>query len=387
MLFANRRDFVHINYKKKFIILKNKYSNIKGCRPKGHMKLEIKGAHTNINISIENAEANSSYSLTLITDEIVELGKIYTDAYGRARSELSLNSDDFLQGELEEGAVVIHRDKDILLGEYIDKDDRRIEEFIQGLETQEGELDSEPEPVPTSASEPEPAIELEPVPEPEQEIELEPEVETEQEIVVPDEEFHVEREFYEEVIEIPPEEEEIQMGESQENSVEDVNLEYDKVYEENETGEIGQKEYVDLEYEHNVKRMEQTNDYVLSILRYFPYEEPFAQELLDHNWWRIEYNNEAEGFLPYFNFVANTNAIELMKKYNHYLFGLFNHGDRVKYYIYAIPGEFTLEEHPDSGMSGFKTWFEGVEEVGYWLLYIDPLTGRIVEPMDPMNPS
>src|SRR5690625_2783315 len=100
---------MEINYKKKFIILKNKYSNIKGYRPKGHMKLEIKGAHTHINVNIENAEADTPYTLTLITEEIIELGKIYTDTYGRGKSELILSTEDFLQGELEQGAVIVHR--------------------------------------------------------------------------------------------------------------------------------------------------------------------------------------------------------------------------------------------------------------------------------------
>lgn len=326
---------MQINYKKKFIILKNKYSNIKGYRPKGHMKLEIKGAHTYININIENAEADSSYTLTLISEEIIELGKIYTDSYGRTKSEIILSTEDFLQGELEEGAIIIHRNKEVLLGEYMDKNDGRIEEFVK--------------------EEPEPDPELE--------------------------EYELQEDFIEDLNLGYVEELEVDID------VEEIKPEEIKP-EEFEFEEVEAKDYVDLEYEYNVKKMEQTTNYVLSILRYFPYAEPFKQELYDHNWWKIDYNGEVEeGFLPYFDYVADTNAIELMEKYKHYLFGIFNQEDEIKYYIYGVPGEFTKDEHPKDGESGFKTWFEGAEEVGYWLLYIDPMTGKVIEPLDPMNPS
>ena len=126
----------------------------------------------------------------------------------------------------------------------------------------------------------------------------------------------------------------------------------------------------------------------MSILRYFPYIEPFKEDLEGYNWWLIDYSEEAEeGFLPYFDYLNQTNSIELMEKYKHYLFGLFNQEEKVRYYVYALPGDYSLEEHPNEGLFGFNTWYEGVDQVGYWLLYIDPMTGRIVDPMDPIDPS
>ena len=376
---------MNINYKRKFIILKNKYSNIKGYRPKGHLKLEIKGAHTNINLNIENAEADSSYNLTLISDEIIELGKIYTDSYGRAKSELILRTDDFLQGEIEQGAVIIHRGKEVLLGEYMDKEDGSIEEYIEGQKALELELGEEPEP----QIELEPEIEretepIEPEPEPEPEPESEPELEMGPELVVQPER-EPEPQPTEMEAELPSEEDEVWNDQLQ------VEKEfYEEVIESGdaEGTEFEEDENIDLEQGYNLRKMEQTTNYVLSILRYFPYAEPFKEELHDHNWWLIDYNQEVEeGFLPYFDYIAETNAIELMRKYNHYLFGLFNQDEEVKYYVYAVPGTFTLDEHPNEGLFGFNTWYEGTDEVGYWLLYIDPMTGRVVEPQDPMNPS
>lgn len=345
---------MQLNYKKKFIILKNKYSSIEKYKAKGHMKLEIKGVHINIHINIENGQEDTAYSLSLISDEIVELGKIFTDRYGKSKTELKLNREDFIQGELEEGAVIIHQNKDILLGEYIGKDDGKIEEFIRAEEAIVEEVEE--------------IQETEEIIEPAEIEEKYLEVEDFQE-----EEYHPEElaqeEFYQEPEELPREE---FYQEPEEFPQEDFHPE----------------EYVDLEYEYNLKKKEQMTDYILSILRYFPYDEPFQQEIYDHNWWRIEYDGEVEdGFLPYFDYIRETNATASMIKYGHYLFGLYNESEEVKYYIYGIPGEFSLDEHPNGGVTGFKTWFKGRKEVGYWLLYIDPMTGEAVETMNPMKPS
>lgn len=323
---------MHINYKKKFIILKNKYSNLRGYKAKGHMKLEIKGAHININLNVEKAEADSCYSLVLVSEDIIELGKIYTDSYGSCKAELILKTEDFLQGELDQGAIVLHRDQNVLLGEYLDKEDGKLEEYIQSLSYLEEEVHY-PEPEHEPVIEEEPIIEAEPV------IEVEPIIEAK---------------------------------------------EPEQVQEPEEPQEPQYQEYPDLEYEYNLRKMEQTTNYILSILRYFPYAEPFIEELENYNWWRIDYNGEVEeGFLPYFNYIVSDASIGLMQKYGHYLFGLCNEGnegEEVKYYIYGVPGEYSLEEHPNNGEPGFEKWYEGKEQVGYWLLYIDPLTGQPVEP-------
>lgn len=163
---------MQLNYKKKFIILKNKYSNIQEYKAKGHMKLEIKGVHINIHINIENGQEETAYSLSLISDEIVELGKIFTDSYGKSNTELKLKTEDFVQGELEEGAFIIHKDKDLLLGEYIGRDDGKIEEFIRAEEAIVEEVEEveeaedieeiiEPEEFPQEDFQPEEYVDLE----------------------------------------------------------------------------------------------------------------------------------------------------------------------------------------------------------------------------------
>ena len=39
-----------------------------------------------------------------------------------------------------------------------------------------------------------------------------------------------------------------------------------------------------------------------------------------------------------------------MGKYGHYLFGLYNIKDEVRFYIYGVPGKFKTEEHPQKGL-------------------------------------
>ena len=102
--------------------------------------------------------------------------------------------------------------------------------------------------------------------------------------------------------------------------------------------------------------------------------------------------------LPYFNYLMSadykypflnnsTTCFNQIKKYGHYLFGLYEEDGDTKYYIYGVPGKFTKEEHPFKGITGFNIWFESMDNMGYWLLYINPMTGEIIYPLNPMVPA
>lgn len=159
--------------------------------------------------------------------------------------------------------------------------------------------------------------------------------------------------------------------------------------------------YDNIELNRKVTQKNQTTDYILSILRYFPYIEPFELDLYGYNWWKIDFEDDEDprGFLPYFSLLIGgdqkhnriydniTTAKDLIKKYEHYLFGLYNVNDEVKFYIYGVPGAFSKEEHPHKGTTGFNTWFEGKDVDGYWLLYIDALRGKVIYPANPMIPN
>ncbi|TJX12964.1 hypothetical protein E9840_11305 [Tissierella creatinini] len=194
-----------------------------------------------------------------------------------------------------------------------------------------------------------------------------------------------------------------------EDSEEEINLEdYDKeIIEQYESvfepepvesnEEVIKISHVDYEHNRRVIQRNQTTDYILNILKYFPKEDPFKQNLKGYKWWRIDFQDEAKGFLPYFNYVTggkqklrkvydSTTAKELMSIYSHYLFGMYIQSDEVKYYIYGVPGGFYKDEHPYGGATGFNTWYSGNETIGYWLLYVDSLTGDVIYPINPMTP-
>lgn len=166
--------------------------------------------------------------------------------------------------------------------------------------------------------------------------------------------------------------------------------------------EVNRPSYQTYEYTEYVRRLNHKNqmtNYILSVLKFFPQVQPLKVYLHGYTWWRIDDNgtNSYRGFLPYYNYLLSANyqypfmqnsttCLNLIRKYGHYLFGLYKEGNETKYYVYAVPGRFTVEEHPFKGITGFNTWYDSIDGVGYWILYIDPLMGKIIYPINPMVP-
>ncbi len=77
-----------------------------------------------------------------------------------------------------------------------------------------------------------------------------------------------------------------------------------------------------------------------------------------------------------------------------WIFGVVteNSGDKnlLKYFVYGIPGSFYMQEQPFRGSTGYLYWqSEDIvksEPMGYWLLYVDIHTGKIVIPRRPVKP-
>ena len=147
----------------------------------------------------------------------------------------------------------------------------------------------------------------------------------------------------------------------------------------------------------------QVANYTLNILKFFQTVKPFKREFDGYKWWEVEYDekNLYKGFLPFYDYIINRNypypyitkattCQSLIKKYDHYIFGIVEEGEDIKYYVYGIPGKFTMAEQPYRGTTGFSTWLESrrwqKRDIGYWLLHIDPLTGKIATPLSPTKP-
>ena len=152
-----------------------------------------------------------------------------------------------------------------------------------------------------------------------------------------------------------------------------------------------------------VNYAEQVANYTLNILKFFQEVEPFEYSLENYRFWEVEYDekNAYKGFLPFYNYMVNmyypypfmsrtTTCQSLMRRYDHYIFGILEQDNDIKYYVYGVPGRFTLSDQPYRGTTGFVTWVESkmksTEKVGYWLLHIEPLSGKIVTPLTPTKP-
>lgn len=376
-------------YTRKFIILKKEFSTLMGINPKGHCKLEMKGIRGMVTVNIENAEVDSVYDVVFVSKDKINtkwnLGKIFTDSIGRGRSECA-----FILRELESknfsidkvSAILIMKEEDILLAGYIEQEDGTIERYIESMPikpydeiTQDIIPEVQEEIIEDTIEEPINNPVYEPM---EEQILLEEPVE----------------EIAEDLIEWP---EEVIEDQIQKMANEELQYENPKLAEKHDD-ESMELDYKALDYLKKLNQKNQTTNYVLSILRFFPYIDPFKYNLKGHNWWimDLDVENEYRAFLPYFSyitggnnkepFINSTTCNQLMNKYGHYLFGLYNEGETVKYFVYGIPGQFIQDEHPYNGINGFNTWYQGKNIEGYWIIYIDPMTGKPVYPQIPMIP-
>ena len=125
--------------------------------------------------------------------------------------------------------------------------------------------------------------------------------------------------------------------------------------------------------------------------------EPLSVRLRNFTWWYIPYDEMGikNGILPYYNQIVSsyypypmssrvTTCANLMKKYGHYIFGIYKENDEIAKFIYGIPGEFTKEEQPYKGVTGFKNWSYADKNskgaYGYWLAFVNPKTGETTDP-------
>lgn len=432
-------------YTRKFIILRKEFSTMAERNPKGHCKLEIKGLRGMVTVNVENAEADNFYNVVFISNDRLhstwELGKIFTDDIGRGKGEFT-----FIQRDLEAknfpidriSGILVIREGEVLLGGYLDKEDGTIERYIESIHLKSESTINE---IPAIAEVEEVAemaeVESEVIEEVTEVAEIQETVEIEElEEVVREyieenvqesvEEVDIEplhdpiydvpaRELaYDPMYDIPAtesiiEEQEIEVIEEIEEKgiaepVVSENIQEEKTPEikfdlEDLDEESMEPDHKTLDYIKKLNQKNQTTNYVLSILRFFPYIDPFKYNLKGYNWWIVELDkeNEYRAFLPYFSYIVGGNnkepysnniatCNELMSKYEHYLFGLYNEGENVKYFVYGIPGKFTMNEHPYRGANGFNTWHQGKYIEGYWIIYIDPMTGKPIRPVTPMIP-
>ncbi len=134
-----------------------------------------------------------------------------------------------------------------------------------------------------------------------------------------------------------------------------------------------------------------------NVLKDYKQVEPLSVKIKNFDWWFIPYDETGikNGFLPYYNQIISsyypypmsnrvTTCSGLMKKYGHYIFGVYKEKGEIVKFIYGVPGEFAKEEQPYKGVTGFKNWSysskENNDKHGYWLAFVNPKTGDTTEP-------
>jgi hypothetical protein len=102
---------------------------------------------------------------------------------------------------------------------------------------------------------------------------------------------------------------------------------------------------------------------------------PFDDSAGEVDWIRVENRNEP--LYPYYRVnEMNRNSSYL----DHYLVGLVRNQGKVQYVVYGIPGIYS--NVPPMSMHGFSRWLpvKNGYGAGYWLLYIDAISGNIAYP-------
>lgn len=380
-----------------------------------------------ISLNVENCEKEGQYQLYLLKrekDGISEkvICNVFANEDGRIRIRNPLNLKelelkDFSIDEID--AILIRRDTSILLGGYIEKDNGTIDRFIEQIIPKSETVTNIKEETPSIDEEIIPDTDEETIPDTDEETIRDDQKETASKVCV-----EIIASTNEHAVQVSSPQHESQLMEQAsmehkreidsvdesfdlQDKNEDVRL-TEQIAESQEDAETDAKfpkeghenDYESLEYIRRLNYKDQMTDYILSVLKFFPQVQPLKIYLHNYTWWRIDDDGiePHRGFLPYYNYLMgsdyrypflhdSTTCVNQIKKYGHYLFGLYKEKQDTRYYVYGIPGKFNVDEHPFKGITGFNTWYDSIDEIGYWVLYIDPIKGSIIYPINPMVPS
>lgn len=125
------------------------------------------------------------------------------------------------------------------------------------------------------------------------------------------------------------------------------------------------KDFTYRDYYHGTTYWDNVKDYFAGLFEAYERVYPFDGDLKNAQWIRIDqvvyYNNSYP---------------------DHYIVGLLKEGEGAKYVIYGIPSMYSMM--PPISINGFSRWAPTRDGygMGYWLLYIDGISGRVIYPLD-----
>lgn len=115
--------------------------------------------------------------------------------------------------------------------------------------------------------------------------------------------------------------------------------------------------------------------------------DPFNTKRRDYKWWKIHSPVYFNNVLQYCNIsvpkIFNPAVIMAYYKYRYLIAGIYTSRKKDKEYIvYGIPGTYSVDESP---LGDLCRWIQIEGNVpkygtfGYWIVYIDPLTGKLLK--------
>lgn len=123
---------------------------------------------------------------------------------------------------------------------------------------------------------------------------------------------------------------------------------------------------------------ENVKDYFTGLFRVHQRITPFDNELKHGEWIRVQHTIPVTG--GYYAEAPYSYPYYSSSYPDHYIVGLIKDKDGIKHIIYGVPSMYSIL--PPVSINGFSRWVAIKEGygMGYWLLYIDAISGRIVYP-------
>lgn len=370
---------------KNYRVMKFFESVNKQSKSRGYVRLDIRGIRGNMIVSVENlGDVKTVSEVFLYKDRTnkIKLGDI-NNKKGMLKKLLTFGSNNAIE---DYNICAVVKDKKIVMYTNLfnacSLDQIRKLEVDDTLEEEVSKLDVEP----VQDNEPESA-ESEDIKETFEEIEEEVIEENKQLSEIQPEESEMVNDEVESEKNNVEESENDRIKKTSVNSAVDMNADYVEP-------ENNQEPEVEAQAHKFRSKFEES---LYSVLKDYKQVDPLSVKIKNFYWWYIPYDETGikNGFLPYYSQVISsyypypmsnrvTTCSSLMKKYGHYIFGIYKEkGDIVKF-VYGVPGEFTKEEQPYKGITGFKNWSysnkENYDKHGYWLAFVNPRTGETTEP-------
>ncbi|MFY9426517.1 MAG: hypothetical protein WAP19_06305 [Caldicoprobacterales bacterium] len=154
-----------------------------------------------------------------------------------------------------------------------------------------------------------------------------------------------------------------------------------KAYEDSYRGYLKDFAYQDKYYPYRSGTYwDSVKDYFTGLFKAYQRVYPFGNDLKDAEWVRVQqavpnpglYYGDSIYRYPYYGSHYP----------DHYIVGLIRENEEVKYVVYGIPSMYSMI--PPVSITGFSRWVPVKDGygLGYWLLYIDAISGRVIYPYE-----